>query len=560
MSKNYLEPAAEIPVFDECEVLVVGGGAAGHSAAIAAARAGCKNVVLMERYGYMGGDVTGGYVIMVPDLSWYEKSFVRGLQEEWFTRLEAIPGAVRGPAMRRLGSTDPLLVDAWKNIHDCVSRNVNSPNRLVRAVYFEPNQLKIELDKMLLEERDRIRVYCHCWGTKPIVENSQVKGVIFESKEGRRALMARIVIDATGDGDLYSQTGAPYFSLILKFAPALILMFSLLESIRDVCGYEKNDSFMKFMMLGIYMACMGNYALPFMGIQLTTIGMANSVMGEYQLAFSNLTYFLTTVILLALWLLVYTVMLGKVFKVNLKPLRDLDVAKVESLKEISDHFNKRQIILIIAFFFCVADLVVTSVWPHLPGIGALTSLGAIWIWLVVIAVLSIFKVDDEPILVPQAILKDTMWVVVTMIGAFSMLGSAMAAEEYGIRTWIVQLISPIFGNMSLPVMIILVVVVITFATNFLNGLPLTLACVASVLPFVCQMQVERGVSATVMVTLFGICANLAYLTATGSVYSSLIISREEIDAKWLWTKGLIVLAGFMVVASVVGIILSYILP
>lgn len=213
MSKNYLEPAVEIPVFDECEVLVVGGGAAGHSAAIAAARAGCKNVVLMERYGYMGGDVTGGYVIMVPDLSWYEKSFVRGLQEEWFTRLEAIPGAVRGPSMNRLGSTDPLLVDAWKNIHDCVSRNVNSPNRLVRAVYFEPNQLKIELDKMLLEERDRIRVYCHCWGTKPIVENSQVKGVIFESKEGRMALMAKMVIDATGDGDLYSQTGAPYFSL-----------------------------------------------------------------------------------------------------------------------------------------------------------------------------------------------------------------------------------------------------------------------------------------------------------------------------------------------------------
>ena len=45
----------------------------------------------MERYGYSGGDVTGGYVIMVPDLSWYEKSFVRGLQEEWFTRLSVSP-------------------------------------------------------------------------------------------------------------------------------------------------------------------------------------------------------------------------------------------------------------------------------------------------------------------------------------------------------------------------------------------------------------------------------------------------------------------------------------
>ena len=88
MSKTYLEPGREIPVYDECDILIVGGGSAGHSAAIAAARAGAKNIVIMERYGYMGGDVTGGYVLMVPKLSWYDKSFVRGLQEEWFTRLE----------------------------------------------------------------------------------------------------------------------------------------------------------------------------------------------------------------------------------------------------------------------------------------------------------------------------------------------------------------------------------------------------------------------------------------------------------------------------------------
>lgn len=110
-------------------------------------RAGCKNIVLMERYGYSGGDVTGGYVIMVPDLSWYEKSFVRGLQEEWFTRLGSIPQAVRAPGLADIGSQDPVLVDAWSAIHDCVSRS--EPKRLVRAVYFEPNQLKIEMDKML---------------------------------------------------------------------------------------------------------------------------------------------------------------------------------------------------------------------------------------------------------------------------------------------------------------------------------------------------------------------------------------------------------------------------
>ncbi|NLV50265.1 MAG: FAD-dependent oxidoreductase, partial [Clostridiales bacterium] len=70
MEKTYLEPANTLPIYDECDVLVVGGGCAGHSAALAAARAGCEKVIIMERYGYFGGDVTGGYVIMVPALSW----------------------------------------------------------------------------------------------------------------------------------------------------------------------------------------------------------------------------------------------------------------------------------------------------------------------------------------------------------------------------------------------------------------------------------------------------------------------------------------------------------
>ena len=210
--KTIFEPQTLIPVYDECDVLVVGGGSAGHSAAVAAARAGCKNVIIMERYGYMGGDVTGGYVLMVPKLSWYDKSFVRGLQEEWFTRLEPIPNSMLGPALDRIGQDDdPALLHAWSRIHGCVSES--EPNRLVRAVYYEPNILKIEMDKMLLEHQDSIRIMCHCWGTKPIMEGNECKGVIFESKEGRKAVLAKVVIDATGDGDIVRQSGAPFSTL-----------------------------------------------------------------------------------------------------------------------------------------------------------------------------------------------------------------------------------------------------------------------------------------------------------------------------------------------------------
>ena len=211
MSKVYVESPNTLPVYDECDILVVGGGAAGHSAALAAARAGAKNIIVLERYGYLGGDATGGLVIMVPRLSWYNKSFIRGIQEEWFTRIENIPNAVLGPTNDQIGSEDPLLTDAWRRIHGCVSKA--EPRHLVRAVYFDPSELKIEMDKMLLEHKDAIRTLYHCWGTKPIMEGNEVKGVIFECKEGRRAIFAKIVIDGTGDGDIFRQAGTPFRAL-----------------------------------------------------------------------------------------------------------------------------------------------------------------------------------------------------------------------------------------------------------------------------------------------------------------------------------------------------------
>ena len=210
-AKTYIEPQTTIPVYDECDILVVGGGSAGHSAAIAAARAGNKNIILMERYGYCGGDVTGGYVLLIPALSFHEKTYVRGLQEEWYTRLKKIPGAVMGPPAELAGSHDPLLIRAWGPYGGATHVQ---PARVEHGFMLEPNQLKIEMDVMLHEHADAIRVMYHSWGVKPIMESGACKGVLFESKEGRKAILAKIVIDATGDADICRQSGAPTSSAI----------------------------------------------------------------------------------------------------------------------------------------------------------------------------------------------------------------------------------------------------------------------------------------------------------------------------------------------------------
>ena len=210
-AKTYFEPQTTVPVYDECDVLVVGGGSAGHSAAVAAARAGCSNVILMERYGYCGGDVTGGYVLLIPSLSFHDKTYVRGIQEEWFTRLSKVPGAVRGPSADMAGITDPRLVEEWSDVGGATHI---PPARVCHGFMLDPTQLKIEMDVMLYELRNSIRVMYHSLGVKPIMENDICKGVVFESKEGRKAILAKVVIDATGDADLCRLSGAPTSSAI----------------------------------------------------------------------------------------------------------------------------------------------------------------------------------------------------------------------------------------------------------------------------------------------------------------------------------------------------------
>ena len=210
MGDIYLESANQLPVYGKCDILVVGGGAAGHSAALAAARANRDaKIILMERYGYFGGDVTGGYVLVVPSLSWKKYSVIRGIQEEWFSRLDkTAPEAYLSPALEDVGKNDPILIGKWEKIPFCTS-GFGPDKVLARAPSYDPQQLKIEMD-LVIQEEPNIEVLLHCWGTKPIMEGNTIKGVIFESKAGRQAVYARVVIDATGDGDIYAQAGAPF--------------------------------------------------------------------------------------------------------------------------------------------------------------------------------------------------------------------------------------------------------------------------------------------------------------------------------------------------------------
>jgi flavin-dependent dehydrogenase len=197
-TKAILEPARQVPVFAETDVLVVGGGPAGTAAAIAAGRLGA-DVLLVERYNHLGGLSTGGLVIWIDRMTdWSGQQIIRGLADEFMERLPK--DAIQGPPRADWGNRDASTAAYW------AQRTAAYHGIVTWSPTIDPESLKTLSMRMVDEARGRLLL--HAWCTAPIVDNGAVRGAIFESKEGRHAILAKIVVDTTGDADLISRSGA----------------------------------------------------------------------------------------------------------------------------------------------------------------------------------------------------------------------------------------------------------------------------------------------------------------------------------------------------------------
>lgn len=173
------EGEREIKVLDEVDVLVAGAGVAGCAAAVAAARAGAKTM-LVERNGVLGGVATAGLMANIGN-SYMDRDgriVVYGVSKEVIDRMVA-----RGAASEKWAS------------------------REVPGVVIDSEQLKVLLIEM--QQEAGVRVLTHTLATRPIMDDGTVKGVFIESKMGRQAVLAKVVVDATGEADMAYQAGCP---------------------------------------------------------------------------------------------------------------------------------------------------------------------------------------------------------------------------------------------------------------------------------------------------------------------------------------------------------------
>ena len=189
MQRTIEEPARQIAVIDEVDVLVAGGGPAGIAAALAAAREGARTL-LVERYGYLGGMITGSHVVAILGVGDGHQRLAAGIVQEIRQRLAPLGGISGG-----------LVGQGARDSGERTDRD-NSGDYRVDAEVFKWQALA------MLQEAGA-RVLLHTQVCRPIMREGRVAGVFVESKTGREAILAQVTIDATADADLAYRAGCP---------------------------------------------------------------------------------------------------------------------------------------------------------------------------------------------------------------------------------------------------------------------------------------------------------------------------------------------------------------
>jgi hypothetical protein len=272
-------------------------------------------------------------------------------------------------------------------------------------------------------------------------------------------------------------------------------------------------------------------------------------------------YMLSVISFSLLFILLFSLAI-KLSKIDVSKLTDFDITKTEGFDVSKTKMTKEQLLACICFLFGIFYSIITTFLTKGNPLMKFLSIFDQCTWFILaLALFFMFRKNGKGILNEEKTFRSSIsWSIILVICIFSVVGGMMASPDLGVRTWLAQVLGPVFSGMPFPLFMLLICLVAGITTNFFSNAVVGVIVATITMPFAIAYSQTIGVNLSIYGATVTMASMFCFLTMAAAGYTPLFLTRPCIkkDQKFLWCAGGGSLLGAILLLTVVNTILAYI--
>lgn len=326
---------------------------------------------------------------------------------------------------------------------------------------------------------------------------------------------------------------------------AIFILWSLMLKIADECNFPKQNHLISFCIMMICVGGMnGGNVMPFGQGSLIWTGFLTQATGMSIpyipfIVYAFLMYTIIMLIMIIVCKFIYKLDASS-FKLSENILNDIN----------SKHSTKGQRISFIILIVYMAALLLPCIFSNIPGMSFLAALGVVGVSAITLLVMNFIEVDNKPLInISSVFQKHTQWPIIILLAVTFPLADAIKAEETGIMTTVMSMVTPLVENMTVTTLMIISMIILGLLTQITHNIVLG----AMFIPFLCPLVEAMNGNPITMFFLLFITLQCAYMTPAASMNAAMVHSHDRMIKKDAYVMGTLLFIINVLVLAVIGI-------
>ncbi len=310
-------------------------------------------------------------------------------------------------------------------------------------------------------------------------------------------------------------------ALSANLLPALLFMWAILYSVLEDVGYKKGDKYTAVMVVGtLFGAISGQASKPFTGSALM-------IAGAYEKAanarLDYLHYMLFGFIMSSLGIALYALLIKLIFRPDMSKMKNINIERFQ--REQLPPMDARQRIMMCALLGYLILVLLPSILPtSLPGVDILARIGPLGVVILFVVALSLFKIDNKPVLDFKEIAgKYVVWDVFFLVCMAMAISTALTEDATGVTGFLKNALTPLFGGRSLFAFAAILVAFSIFITQFANNAVMGVL----LMPVIKIFSEQSGGNFEALATLIIFALHVAIVTPAASPYAAILYGNKD---------------------------------